>query len=54
MLELEGDPEKWKDQPIGFGDDDPDWDPAFDAVAEPPPGYENLPFYTPEEVSDGE
>jgi hypothetical protein len=50
MLELEGEPEKWKGQQIGFGLDDPDWDPAFDAV----PDVGNLPFYEPEEVSDGE
>lgn len=54
MLELEGDPEKWSNQPIGLVEPDPDYDPAFDAVAEPPPGWESLPFYEPEVVNDGE
>jgi hypothetical protein len=47
MMELQGQPEKWNNQPIGFGLDDPDWDPAFDESmsVEPPTGWENLPVY---------
>jgi hypothetical protein len=52
-MELKYDAEKWKGQPIGFGLDDPDWDPAFDAPAEPPPGWERLPMIG-EVVGDGE
>lgn len=48
VLELEavirGD-DKWNDGVgVGFGVDDPDWDPAFDAPAVPPPGWERLPM----------
>jgi hypothetical protein len=53
MLEFEGDATKWNNQPIGFGLDDADYDPAFDAAAEPPPGWESLPMIG-EVVSDGE
>jgi len=53
MLEFDGDPAKWNHQPIGWGLDDPDYDPAFDMPAEPPPGWERLPTIG-EVVSDGE
>jgi hypothetical protein len=53
-MELEGDPERWKGQQIGFGLEDPDYDPAFDAPAEPPAGWESLPMHVREEVGDGE
>jgi len=50
MIEFECDPSKWNNQPIGFGLDDADYDPAFDAAAEPPAGWEQL----PKVVNDGE
>jgi hypothetical protein len=48
-MELEGQPEKWTGQPVGFGLDDPDYDPTFDAPAEAP-DVSHLPFYDPEGV----
>lgn len=54
MVEFEGDPEKWKDQPIGLADADPDIDPMWDSPAMPPPGWERLPMHIPEGVNDGE
>jgi hypothetical protein len=53
-MELEGSPEKWTGQPVGFGLDDPDWDPAFDASEADAPDVSHLPFYDPEGVSRGE
>jgi len=53
MLEYDGDPARWNNQPIGWGLDDVDYDPAFDAEAEPPAGWESLPFIEGE-VSDAE
>lgn len=53
-LLLHHEPQKLSEMQIGFGLDDPDWDPAFDADAEPPPGYESLPFHESSEVNDGE
>jgi hypothetical protein len=48
------DPKKFWDGPVGFGGDDPDYDPMFDADAAPPDGWERLPVYVPPvEVSDG-
>lgn len=49
VLELEmalrHDPKLWDDGvPTGFGLDDPDVDPAFDAPAVAPPWIANLPF----------
>jgi hypothetical protein len=56
MILLDANPEKWWNEGgvIGFGLEDPDYDPAFDEAVEPPPGYESLPFYEPPEVNDGE
>lgn len=55
MVALDTDAEKWwKQGGIGFVDADPDHDPMFDGGAEPPPGWELLPVYQPEEVSRGE
>jgi hypothetical protein len=52
MVALDANAEKWWNEggALGFGDDDPDYDPAFDATPEPPAGWEDLPFYEPEEV----
>jgi len=53
MLEYDGDATRWNNHPIGWGLDDPDYDPAFDDPAEPPAGWESLPFDRGE-VSDAE
>jgi hypothetical protein len=41
------DPTEWlKAGPVGFFDDeDPDYDPMFDTVAEPPAGWQRLPMH---------
>lgn len=54
MARLAANPEEWwKSGPVGFFDDeDPEYDPMFDAAAEPPAGYQRLPMH--EEVSSGE
>lgn len=44
MMELTPLPESWANQPIGFGLDDPEFDPWMHGAVEPPAGWQNLPF----------
>jgi len=44
LMDLTVTPESWANKPIGFGLDDPDFDPSFHGAVEPPAGWQRLPF----------